>query len=259
MAASILEAFDIGKNFGGLVALDELSFAIAQGSITAVIGPNGAGKTTLINVMTGVARPDRGSMRLKGTMLTGSQSHEIARRGIARTFQTAQIFGHMTVLENVMVGRHGRTRAGMLGAALVLPQARREEREIRRRAQECLALVGLQGLADQPAGRIPIGTQRLLEIARAMACEPELLLLDEPAAGLNTQETRALGDLIRRIRDRGITILIVEHDMELVMDISDTIMVLNFGRKIAWGRPADIQTNAEVIAVYLGDSGEAPC
>lgn len=252
MSEALLEAVDIQKKFGGLVALDDLSFTIRRGSITAVIGPNGAGKSTLINVMTGLIVPDRGKISLKGGVITGRQSHEIAYCGIARTFQTAQIFGNMSVLENVMAGRHTRTRAGMLSAAFTLPGARREEKAIRDTALQYLDMIGLTGMASQPASQIPIGTQRLLEIARALAAEPEVLLLDEPAAGLNTQETRSLGQLIRSIKAKGITVIIVEHDMELVMDIADEILVLNFGKKIAWGTPVEIQAHPEVIEVYLG-------
>lgn len=252
MAETILEAAGIRKEFGGLIALNDVDFGVRRGSITAVIGPNGAGKTTLINVMTGVTTPTSGAIALNGSTISGLKSHDIARLGIARTFQTAQVFGAMTVLENVMVGRHTKTSSGMLASALSLGRMRREEREIRDKAIYYLDMVGLGDLAHQPAASVPIGMQRLLEIGRALAVEPVLMLLDEPAAGLNTQETRALGQLIGAIRDKGITVIIVEHDMELVMDIADEILVLNFGSRLAWGTPEQIQANTEVIEVYLG-------
>ena len=252
MAEMILETCRVRKEFGGLVALNDVDFGVRRGSITAVIGPNGAGKTTLINVMTGVIAPTAGSIRLSGTTISGLKSHEIARLGIARTFQTAQIFGAMTVLENVMVGRHTKTGCGMIASALGLGRMRREEKAIREKALYYLDMVGLGALANQPAASVPIGTQRLLEIGRALAAEPVVLLLDEPAAGLNTQETRALGQLIGSIRAVGITVIIVEHDMELVMDIADEILVLNFGLRLAWGTPEQIQANPEVVEVYLG-------
>jgi branched-chain amino acid transport system ATP-binding protein len=248
----ILESLNIRKGFGGVVALDNLTFLIARNSITAIIGPNGAGKTTLLNVVSGMHAPDRGSIFLNQKTISGLKPHEITRCGLARTFQNAQIFGNMTVLENVMVGRHVRTRAGIVSSALRLPRMRREEPATAEKARFYLELVGLKEIADRPAGSIPIGNQRLLEIARALAAEPEILLLDEPAAGLNTQETRQLGTLIRTIQEMGITVVIVEHDMELVMDISDEIIVLNYGKRIAEGTPMEIQANQEVIDVYLG-------
>jgi len=252
MAETILQARGIRKEFGGIVALNNVDFEVRRGSITAIIGPNGAGKSTLINVMTGVTTPTAGSISLSGTTISGLQSHEIAHLGIARTFQTAQIFGNMTVLENVMLGRHTKTGCGMLASALLLGRMRREEKAIRETSLLYLDMVGLSDMAQQSAASIPIGRQRLLEIGRAIAAEPTVLLLDEPAAGLNTQETRALGELIRKIRDTGITVIIVEHDMELVMDIADEILVLNFGLRLAWGTPEEIQANPEVIEVYLG-------
>jgi branched-chain amino acid transport system ATP-binding protein len=248
----ILESLNIRKGFGGVVALDNLTFLIARNAITAIIGPNGAGKTTLLNVVSGMHAPDRGTIFLNQKTISGLKPHEITRCGLARTFQTAQIFGNMTVLENVMVGRHVRTQAGIISSALRLPRMRREEPVTGERARFYLEMVGLQDIADKPAASIPIGSQRLLEIARALATEPEILLLDEPAAGLNTQETRQLGTLIRTIKEMGITVVIVEHDMELVMDISDEIIVLNYGKRIAEGKPMEIQTNQEVIDVYLG-------
>jgi len=248
----ILESLNIRKGFGGVVALDNLTFLIARNTITAIIGPNGAGKTTLLNVVSGMHAPDRGTIFLNQKTISGLKPHEITLFGLARTFQTAQIFGNMTVLENVMVGRHIRTQAGIISSALRLPLMRREEPVTCERARFYLEMVGLQDIADKPAASIPIGSQRLLEIARALATEPEILLLDEPAAGLNTQETRQLGTLIRTIKEMGITVVIVEHDMELVMDISDEIIVLNYGKRIAEGKPVEIQTNQEVIDVYLG-------
>lgn len=253
MNTAIVHIRDISKNFGGLAALQQVSIAVERGCITAVIGPNGAGKTTLINVLSGFLLPDSGSVLLNNSVITGKKGHTITRLGMARTFQTAQVFGTMSVLENVMVGRHARTRAGLIGAALRLPGVLTEERAIRARAMELLDMVGLTAQAGLPAASIPIGSQRLLEIARALASSPQVLLLDEPAAGLNTQETRLLGELLLAIKKQGITIILVEHDMELVMDISDDIAVLNFGQNIARGTPAEIQTNPDVIAVYLGE------
>ncbi len=252
MSMVILESLNIHKNFGGVVALDNLTFLVERNTITAIIGPNGAGKTTLLNVVSGVYPPDRGSIFLNQQVISGLKSFEITRCGLARTFQNAQIFSNMSVLENVMVGRHIRSTSGMLAAAFRFKQSRIEEPITQERSRFYLAMVGLGEIADQPAASIPIGNQRLLEIARALATEPEILLLDEPAAGLNTQETRQLGELIRSIKQMGITVVIVEHDMELVMDISDEIIVLNYGKRIAEGKPLAIQTNPEVINVYLG-------
>ena len=252
MSDIILESLNIRKGFGGVVALDNLTFLIERNTITAIIGPNGAGKTTLLNVVSGMHAPDRGTIYLNRQTISGLKPYEITRSGLARTFQTAQIFGNMTVLENVMVGRHVRTRSGIISSALRLSRMRREEPITCERARFYLDMVGLKEIADRPAASIPIGSQRLLEIARALASEPQILLLDEPAAGLNTQETRQLGALIRTIKEMGITVVIVEHDMELVMDISDEIIVLNYGKRIAEGKPVEIQTNQEVIDVYLG-------
>ena len=248
----ILEGIGIGKKFGGLTALYDVDFTVRQGSITAIIGPNGAGKTTLINVITGILRPDWGQIRLGGTVISGLPCHDIVRYGISRTFQTARIFPNMSVIENVMVGMHTQTHSGFLSAALRLPNMTSEARLIAERAASLLELVELSESAHCPGTTLPIGKQRLLEIARALAAEPQVLLLDEPAAGLNTQETRSLGELIITLKAYGITIVLVEHDMELVMDVADEIMVLNFGKKIAWGPPAAIQEHPEVIEVYLG-------
>lgn len=252
MSDIILESLNIRKGFGGVVALDNLTFLIERHSITAIIGPNGAGKTTLLNVISGVYAPDRGSIFLNKKLISGLKPFEITACGLARTFQNAQIFGNMTVLENVMVGCHTRTRAGIASAALRLPLMRREEPITYQKARQYLDMVGLSDVAHRSTASIPIGSQRLLEIARALATEPAIVMLDEPAAGLNTQETRQLGGLIRAIRDMGITVVIVEHDMELVMDISDEIIVLNYGKRIAEGKPVEIQANQEVIDVYLG-------
>ncbi len=253
---TILETKNITKRFGGLTALDSVNLSVERNTITALIGPNGAGKTTMINVICGFFPPDQGSIVFNGNIVSGKKDYQIARNGIARTFQTPQIFSNMTVLENVMIGMYSRTKTGLLKASLMMPGALKEERTSKSRAMSFLEMVAMEDEADTVAASLPIGKQRLLEIARAMASKPHIMLLDEPAAGLNTQETRSLGELIFSIKKKNISILIVEHDMELVMDISDKIYVLNFGKYIASGNPSEIQQNNEVIRVYLGDEKE---
>jgi branched-chain amino acid transport system ATP-binding protein len=238
--------------FGGLQAVSRLDFDAEQGGITALIGPNGAGKTTVFNLISGVLRPQAGSIRLDGRELAGLPSHRIAALGVCRTFQTTALFPRLSALENVMVGRHTRTRAGYLSSLLALPWTWAEERAIRTQAIELLGELGVADCAGQPAASLSFRCQRLVEIARALASEPGLLLLDEPAAGLNLHETEALGTLIRAIRAKGITVLLVEHDMSLVMDICDRVVVLSYGRKVAEGTPAEIQRHPEVISIYLG-------
>lgn len=250
---SLLAVDRLTMTFGGVTALENVSFELEKGQIGAVIGPNGAGKTTLFNIISGVHAPMSGEVRLGGTPISGLAPNRIARQGVARTFQNLQIFENMTVLENVMVGRHIRTRSGLAAAALWLPGSRREDRETREYAMRVLELMGLDHLALEDASDLAFGQQRLLEIARAMAMEPQLLLLDEPAAGLPPGETRGLEDTIRRLRDDGTTVLLVEHDMETVMSLADTIVVLDFGLKIAEGAPEAIQQNPRVIAAYLGE------
>ncbi len=248
-----LEIRNMSRAFGGLRAVDDVSFSVGEGTIKAVIGPNGAGKTTLFNLISGTLHADSGEAYLRGTVIHGLPPFRIARHGVSRTFQNIKLFSGMTVLETVMVGRHIRSRAGFIPAMLRLPWTRREEREIRERSMEILDLVDLRDLGDQEAASLPFGTQRIVEFARALAGEPSLLLLDEPAAGLNIYETARISGLITKIRERGITVLVIEHDMSLVMDISDEIVVLSSGRKIAEGAPAEIQKNEEVIRVYLGE------
>jgi branched-chain amino acid transport system ATP-binding protein len=252
MTDSLLEVRSLSRSFGGLKAVNEVSFAVEQGEIKSVIGPNGAGKTTLFNLISGMLPCDSGIVLQNGREITRLQPHRIAELGISRTFQTTKLFSRMTVLENVMVGRHSRTKAGFLSGVLNLPWTWKEEREIRERSMELLDALGLSEAAGELASNLPFGRQRLLEIARALATEPSLLLLDEPAAGLNIYETREMADLVLKIRGWGITVLLVEHDMSLVMDISDEIVVLNYGRKVAEGRPAEIQRDPEVIRIYLG-------
>jgi len=253
---ALLEARDLRKCFGGLVAVDGVSFDVEPGQIKSLIGPNGAGKTTLFNLVTGLLRPDRGSVRFQETLVSGWKPHRIARAGLSRTFQNPSLFHRMNVLENVMVGRHCRTRSEFWGCALRLPGQRREEHRIREAAVQELNFVGLAHLAAFPASALTFGQRRMVELARALATEPQMLLLDEPASGLNTSEKRELGDLIRRIRNRGVTVLLVEHDMSMVMGLSDSVLVLHYGARIAEGSPADIQNDARVVQVYLGGEPE---
>lgn len=256
MSGSILETKGVWRNFGGLVALQNLDLAIDPGRITAIIGPNGAGKTTLFNLIAGVYRASRGEILFQGIPLNNMSAHKRSVMGIARTFQNVLLFGNMTVLENVMTGNHVRSRYGLFEAALRMPRAHREEETITLKAMKYLNLVGLGMHAQQNALDLPLGQQKLLTIARALATEPRLLMLDEPGAGLNTLEKRDLGDLVKRIRDMGISVLLVEHDMDLVMGLAEWVIVLDSGQKIAEGTAAEIQRDQRVIAAYLGEEVE---
>jgi branched-chain amino acid transport system ATP-binding protein len=253
----ILEMSSVTKSFGGLTALTNVSFSVTQGQIKSLIGPNGAGKTTLYNIVTGVESLTAGEIWFLGERIDGLKPHVITDKGVARTFQNVELFENMSVIENVMLGRHARTRAGVLGGALKLPAARREEEAILNRSMELLEFVGLKERAYEDSSGLPFGLQRFLEIARALAAEPKLLLLDEPASGLDTAEAQTLCDIMLRIRDTGITVLLVEHNMEVAMELSDEIVVLNYGMKIAEGTSREIQGNHEVIAAYLGDEAYA--
>jgi branched-chain amino acid transport system ATP-binding protein len=249
----LLDVRDISKRFGGLQAVKDVSFFVKRGMIKAVIGPNGAGKTTLFNLLSGFLLPDTGTIMFKGAPIHGRPPHQVAARGLTRTFQHIKLFSQMTALENVMVGCHVRSRAGFLAGMLHLPRTWQEEREIRENAYHLMDFLGIASLADAEATSLSYGQQRVVELARACAADPALLLLDEPAAGLNMRETTDIAGLILKIRDRGVTVLIVEHDMSLVMNISDEIIVLSYGEKIADARPGSIQKNPDVIRVYLGE------
>lgn len=250
---NILELHGVTKQFGGLVAVSAVDLEVPQGSIFSVIGPNGAGKTTLFNCISGFYRPEAGRIIFDGVSLVGLRPDQIAALGIARTYQNIRLFGRMTAIENILVGQHSRLKSGLVGALFRLPRTRREEQEALDKAHQLLDFVGLSGYGDMFAHNLPYGQQRRLELARALASEPRLLLLDEPAAGMNPRETEELMAFIRRIRDElHLTILLIEHDMRVVMGISDIVAVLDFGEKICEGTPQEVRCNPRVIEAYLG-------
>lgn len=253
---AIVELYDVTMEFGGLTAVDRVSLAVNEREILGLIGPNGAGKTTIFNMISGIYQPTAGEILFNGKSISSLKPSQVAYRGIARTFQNIRLFSDLTVLDNVRIGCHTKSEAGLLGALFRWPGVKAEEKRVIAKAEEYLELVGLTDKADELARNLAYGEQRRLEIARALAMEPTLLLLDEPAAGMNSQEKQTLMDFVRQIRERGITVLLVEHDMNLVMGICERIVVLDYGKKLAEGTPQEIQRNNQVIASYLGVSRE---
>jgi len=249
---AILECQQLTKSFGGVDAVADLSFSIERGHIHSIIGPNGAGKTTLINLLTGIYTPTTGQILLAGDNTRGLAPYKLAKRGLGRTFQNLQVCMNMSAIENVMVGRHLRLNRRFISALLRLSSVRAGDRDCRERAAELMRFVGLENQIDAHPGEMSYGALKRLEIARALAAEPELLFLDEPAAGLNANETHAIGALIREVAARGVTVVLVEHDMKLVMEVSDNVLVLNYGRKLAQGTPQSVQNDPEVVSAYLG-------